>query len=284
MSVYFVFTMDGDWDEYFHSKLPAAKRQPDKKTLLNLIKREIKLARSIKGKFLHFVHTSPVTRDFFLKEEFIALWKEIEARGGSVGVHCHEEDLYHDGYFHEQDKMEEAIGFLAKALVDNGLHPISYRGGYLAFCEKNVPILENNSISLDFSCDPDRYLWHKGELVADWRGSPYNYYRISYEDHRKPGKSNVIEIPLGKVDGDSLYIGATSLLGIWRTARALAKIDKEEEEDVVVSVLAHTYLFSSFWQRLKIKLALYICKKYGTFVNDREALEIINRDKEINNK
>ena len=276
MSLYFVYTIDGDWDEYFFSKLPLEKRRPKKKTLINLIKNEIKVASVINNRILHFVHTSFVADDFFLQPEFISLWKKIERNGGSVGVHCHKEDLYRDGDLSDPNDMEKAIGKLAKELREKGLNPISYRGGYLTFCEKNIPFLEKNSLFLDFSCDSDRYLWHDGELVADWRGAPDNFYRMSYENRRRPGKSKVFEIPLGKSEKDALYIDITSLKNIWKAARALCRRDKEEKGDIIVSVLTHTYEFSSSWKLFRIRLALLICKMYGKFINDREALEIIN--------
>ena len=279
MGLYYVFTVDGDWNEYFLSNLTEAERQPDKKTLLNLIRREIKLAVSINGRLLHFVHASSVAPDFFLQPEFISLWKDVKERGGNVGVHCHTEDLFHDGRFGDPEKMEKSISSLTRALAGEGINPISYRGGYMAFCEKNIPLLEKNGLLLDFSCDPGRYLRLEGKIVADWRGAPETHYRMSYEDHRKPGNSKVIEIPLGKAGGGTLYIETTSLLSIWKAARALAKKVKEEKRDIIVSVLSHTYEFASFWKRLKIKLALFTCKKYGIFVSDEEALEIINQQK-----
>lgn len=279
VSLYFVFTVDGDWDEYFLSKLSKAKRKPDKHILIELIKREIRISTSVNGKFVHFIHTSPVARDFFLKPGFISLWRNIKKRGGSVGVHCHEAYLFHDCRFNDQEKVDRTICDLTEPLASKGLAPISYRGGYLAFSEKNIPLLEKNGLFLDFSCEPDRYLWRDGMLVADWRGAPHNYYRMSYEDHRSPGDSKVIEIPLGKAGGGSLYLDETSLWGVWKAARALAKRDKQEEGDIIVFILTHTYEFSSFWKQFKIRLALLICKKYGVFISDGEALEIANRRK-----
>lgn len=277
MSLYFVFTIDGDWNKYFCSGLPAAQRRPDKKKLLGLIRHEIAVASAANGRFLHFVHSSPVTRDFFLQPEFISLWKEIKSRGGCVGVHCHDEHLYRDSRFDDTEKMEKAIQALTEGLSKEGLEPISYRGGYMAFCAQSIPILERKGLFLDFSCDPGRYLRHEGELISDWTGAPDNYYRLSYEDHRKPGKSKVFEIPLGKAGGSSLYIDTTSLIGIWKAAKALAKKSRTEKKDIIVSALSHTYEFSSLLKRIKIKFALVICKRYGTFINDKEVMEIVEK-------
>lgn len=280
MSLYFIFTIDGDWDKYFCPKLSEAERQPNKKTLLALINHEIKMASSINNKFLHFVHSSTITPDFFIQSDFISIWKNIEANGGGVGIHCHNEHLYDDCGCHNSEEVEKSIGFLTKTLRERGIAPISYRGGYLAFCEKDIVFLEKNSLFFDFSCDPDRCLWFDGKLVSNWRDAPDNYYRMSYEDHRKPGKSKIIEIPLGKAKSGELCSETTSLWGIWRTAQILSAKEKEQKMDVIVHVLSHTYEFSSFWKRLKIKLVLLICKKFGKFINDRGALEIINRGKE----
>ena len=266
--LYFVFTVDGDWEEYYDSRLPEDKRKPNKKRMLSWFAHEIQLASNIlNGRFLHFVHTSPRARDFFLQPEYVSCWKEIEKRGGSVGIHCHEDDPRRAYFYDNQEKMEKAIGFLAEGLSEKGLQPMAYRGGYLAFGPKIIPILEENAIFLDFSCEPGRYLFHEGLLVSDWRRAPNNFYRMSYADHRKPGNSNLFEIPLG------IYIEKDSLRKIWRKAKEL----KKWEGKVIVSVLAHSYEFGSFTRRLKIKLALLILRKYGKFVSAKEVLQIIGK-------
>lgn len=270
--LYLVFTVDGDWEEYFDLKLPEEERRPKKQRMLSWVDQEIKLASGLlNGRFVHFIHTSPRARDFFLRQEFIGKWKEVEARGGSVGVHCHEDDPGRAYYSDDPEKMEKAIDFLAQALDERGVKPIAFRGGYMSFSPTTIPILEEQSIFLDFSCVPGRHLLHGGLLVSDWRGAPDNYYRLSYEDHRRPGKSRVFEVPLG------IYIETESLLGIWKKARALSR----RKEDVVVSVLAHSYDFASFGMRFKIRLALSILRKYGKFISAQEALALISsKDKE----
>lgn len=279
MSLYYIFTVDGDWGEYFSDELPKRKRRPDKKHLLALIKREIKIARSINGKILHFVHTSPVTRDYFIQPHFITLWKKIEGGGGSIGVHCHEEDLFSHGKIKDPEKLERSIRSVTHPLRDKGLNLISYRGGYLTFCKSIIPILERNGILLDFSCSSGRYLRYKGRLIADWRGAPKNYYRMCYHDHRKEGKSDVVEIPLGKLKRRALYIDITSIVDIWMVARHLARKERVMEGNIIVSLLTHTYEFSSWRKRLKTRLALFICSRYGTFISDKEALDFIRYEK-----
>jgi len=279
MSLYFIFTVDGDWNEYFSTKLSKQERKPDRKGLLGLIKCEIAIARSIGGKILHFVHTSPVTRQYYLQPEFIRLWKKIEASGGSIGAHCHEEGLFSRGRLNDSGMLEQSVRSLTEPLRKEGLTLISYRGGYLTFCKNVIPILERNGLFLDFSCAPGRYLHHKGRLIADWRGAPKNYYRMCYQDHCVEGISNVIEIPLGKIKQRALYIDITSLSDIWKVARCLAQKHKSSKGNIIVSLLTHTYEFSSVWKRVRIKAALLVCRLYGSFINDKEALEIIAREK-----
>lgn len=279
MSLYFIFTVDGDWDEYFSTHLSKQDRKPDRPGLIYLIKREIEVSRLIGGKVLHFVHISPVALQYFLKPEFIDIWKKIEASGGSIGVHCHEEGLFSRGRLNDLGMLEQSVSSLTEPLRKEGLTLISYRGGYLTFCKDVIPILERNELFLDFSCDPGRYLHHKGRLIADWRGAPKNYYRMCYQDHRAEGKSNVIEIPLGKIKQRALYIDITSLSDIWKVARRLAKKDKSSKGNIIVALLTHTYEFSSVWKRVRMKAALLVCRLCGSFINDKEALEIIAKEK-----
>ena len=102
---------------------------------------------------------------------------------------------------------------------------------------------------------------------------------MCYQDHRKEGNSDVVSIPMGKMKGRALYIDNTSLVDIWMLVRHLAKKNKFSEGDIVVSLLTHTYEFSSSWKRFRIKMALLISRLYGSFISDREALEIVKHRK-----
>ncbi len=263
-----VFTIDGDWDEYFNPHLSEEERRPNLSTLLPLIDKEIELASSvIDGKFIHFVHTSPRARDFFLRPEFIKCWKKIENNNGNVGVHCHEDDPRRAYYFNDSGKMKRAISSFTKGLREAGLNPFSYRGGYLAFSPKTIPILEENKIKFDFSCNPGRHLFHGNNLVSDWRNAPTNYYQLDYQDHRREGNSKVIEIPLG------FYIEKESIYSIWKKIRRLKKDSKQGM--IILSVLAHTFEFASVISRFKIKFTLNLLKRYARFVNVSELEQII---------
>ncbi len=263
MSLNYVFTIDGDWDEYFLTRISDEERRPVKERLLALVEAELDMAAATGGKFIHFVHASPLVRDFFLQPEFLALWRKAEAAGGEVGVHCHEEELYKAWYCADTARMAPAIGNIAEGLRNAGLKPRAYRGGFLAFSPGVIPLLESQGLFLDYSCEPGRHLVTNGALVADWRGAPSNIYRLDYQDHRKPGKSRVLEVPLG------VYIERQSLWSIWSTCRRL----KRSGGTVIVSVLAHTYDFASWKMRLKIRAALFICKMHGSFIGSDEVLE-----------
>lgn len=265
MALNFVFTIDGDWDEYFSTRLGEEGRRPSLERELPLVQAELEAAAAVGGRFVHFVHTSPLTRDFFLRPEFIALWKRAEASGGEIGVHCHEEDLYSAWHYADESRMRPAIAGMADGLRAAGLSPVSYRGGFMAFGPAVIPLLETNGLPLDFSCDPGRHLVTNGALVSDWQGAPSNVYRMDRADHRKRGDSGVFEIPLG------IYIERQSLWAIWKKCRDLAA----SGEETIVTVLAHTYDFSSWKMRLKIRAALEICKAYGTFLNPAGALKKI---------
>lgn len=263
MALNFVFTIDGDWDEYFYTALGEERRKPVPGTILKLIEGEIEMASLVGGKFIHFAHTSPLVRDFFLRPELIALWKKMEAAGGEVGVHCHEEDLYTAWHYADTSRMEPAIDGMTRGLKEAGISPLAYRGGFMTFAPSLIPLLEKNGLLVDYSCEPGRHLVTNGQLVSDWRGAPDNFYRMDNADHRKPGNSGVLEVPLG------VYIERQSLLQIWKNCRRLSR----REGETVVSVLAHTYDFPSWRMRLKIRAALAICRAYGSFIGTREVLE-----------
>ena len=275
--LYFVFTVDGDWKKYYFSKLSPEERAPNLKELLHLVDTEMDIAQKyLKGKLVHFIHTSPRARDFFLKLEFISRWKKIEDLGGNIGVHCHEDDPGKAYYYDDPKRMEKSISSFTNSLKNEGLSPLAYRSGYMAFNSKMTSILEANRILLDFSCEPGIYEGPmEGIILSDWRGAPRNFYRMDYEDYRKAGKSNVFEIPVGKASGRALHFDKSSVFAMRTIARCLEK--EAGKEDFVVSVLAHTYDFRKKISLLNMKLAFSILKRYGRFINAEEALGIVRK-------
>jgi len=277
--LYLVFTIDGDWDEYFDRNLSEEERVPKVDVLTTLVQREIEMAKKIlRGRFIHFVHTSSRACDFFIKEPFLELWKKLTRNGGDVGLHCHEDDPYNAYYYRDGSRMKNAITEKAEAFRKNDLNIQSYRSGFLGFSNKITEILEENDIYFDFSCEPERYLTHEGYIVSDWRGAPEYNYRLDYRDHRKEGSSKVWEIPVGTSRGKYLYFEKASLKDIENIALDLKQRSIDNKRDIAVSVLSHTYEFASQDRIKDIESKLTLLNKYGTFVGIKELDNILNRN------
>ncbi|MDP8229769.1 MAG: hypothetical protein P9L93_01540 [Candidatus Gorgyraea atricola] len=266
--LYFIYTIDGDWGEYFEVKLSDRERLPKEGVLLDLVQREVDLAnRVLQGRFIHFVHTSPLCRDFFLEKSFRKLWKELVRFGGDTGLHCHEDDSYKDYYYHDGSRMEKVISERAQAFRKAGLDTRCYRSGFLGFSNKIVRILEQNEIYFDFSCEPERFLKHGDVLIADWRGTPRQQYRMSYDNHCKPGDSRVWEIPVGVSNGKYLYFEKSDITELEKIALDLKGRSVDNRDNIVVSVLGHTYEYESKEKIKETEEKLTLLKKYGTFIN-----------------
>lgn len=277
--LYLIFTVDGDWDEYFYRNLSEEERAPKVDALTTLVQREIEMAGKIlRGRFIHFAHTSFRARDFFIKEPFLELWKKLTRNNGDVGLHCHEDDPYKAYYYKDASRMKSVITERAKAFREAGLSIKSYRSGFLGFSNKITEILEKNDIYFDFSCEPGRYLAHKNYIVSDWRGAPEYNYRMDYEDHRKKGSSKVWEIPVGVSKGKYLYFEKSSLKDIEKIAIDLKQRSIiDSKRDIVVSVLSHTYEYASQGRIEDIEAKLTLLKRYGTFIGVKELENILNK-------
>jgi len=274
--LYFIFTIDGDWNEYFDTKLSKTERVPKGNLLKDLVKREIESAKKIiNGRFVHFIHTSFLARDFFIEKEFLLLWKEIVKNGGDVGLHCHEDDPYKEYYYKDISRMRKVISERTRAFRKAGLEIKCYRSGFLGFSSGMVKILEENKIFFDFSCEPNRFLKHGESLVCDWRKSPKTQYRLDYSSNIKPGNSKVWEIPLGSFKDKYLYFEKFKLKDIEEVASALKEESIKNKKDIIVSVLAHTYDYESLEIIKDMEEKLSLLKKYGKFINIKEMEGII---------
>lgn len=276
--VYFIFTVDGDWKEYFNVNLSEEKRSPKPKVMERLIRREISAAkRLLEGKFIHFIHTSPRARNFFLKSPFIKLWKKIIEGGGDIGIHCHEDDPYRAYYGKDSGRMKKSIHAQVSVLRGLSLEVRAYRGGFLSYSNYLTSVLEKNSLYFDFSCEPGRYLVEGGITVADWRGAGDSVYRVSYSDYRKAGNSEVYEVPVGTLNGERLYFEKSDFKAIERIASGLKEKSVKEKRDIVVSVLTHSYDYAGWAGVRAVKKKIAVLKKYGCFINLKELREIIEK-------
>jgi len=276
--VYFIFIVDGDWKEYFDTNLSEEKRLPNPRIMQGLVQREIKAAdRLIEGKFIHFIHTSPRVRDFFLKEPFVKLWKKIVKGGGNIGLHCHEDDPYKAYYHKDTARMRSVIYTQASALRSLNLTVTAYRCGFLSFSNDLIPVLEKNGLRFDFSCEPGRCLVDADTLVADWRGSPETLYRMSYNDYRKEGNSGVYEVPVAADGGNYLYFEKADFKAVEKIAYGLKEKSAKENKDIIVSTLVHSYDYICLGEIRAIKKKISILKKYGRFINLKELQGIIEK-------
>jgi len=276
--LYLIFTVDGDWKEYFNIGLSEEGRAPQVEVMQRLIKQEIEVAgRNLEGRFIHFIHSSPRAGNFFLKEPFIKLWRQIIESGGDIGVHCHEDDPYKAYYFQDSARMKEAISGQVRQLRKLGLGILAYRAGFLAFCSSLIPILEENDLDFDFSCEPGRYLVNNEKLISDWRDAPSCIYRMSYDDHRKAGDSGVYEIPIGTSRNHYLYFEKSDCKTIEEVASDLQEKSTKESCDIIVSVLTHSYEYTGSNEIKNIEEKITILKKYGRFINLKELQNIVER-------
>ncbi|MDP6685906.1 MAG: hypothetical protein QGI05_03035 [Candidatus Omnitrophota bacterium] len=270
-----MYTIDGDWDEYFNKKLPDIDRLPKQVIMRDLISREIDVAeRVLNGRFIHFIHTSRRAKDFFLIEPFLGFWRKISEKGGDVGLHCHEDDPYVEYRYHDVSNMRKVIFERTKAFREKGLEVKCYRSGFLGFSSGMVRILESNRIYFDFSCEPERFLKHGDTVICDWRGAPSTHYRLDYNKYCKEGNSKVWEIPLGFAEGKYLYFEKFSKNALKKVALSLKKRSVDDKMDIVVSVLAHSYDYASLKVVKEIEEKLSLLKNYGKFINIKELDEV----------
>jgi len=94
---------------------------------------------------------------------------------------------------------------------------------------------------------------------------------MSYTDHRTEGASSVYEIPMG-VSGNKYLYFEKSDAGMIENA-ALELKNESAGNDVIVSVLTHTYEYTSNDAVEDIVNKISILKKYGRFINIKELKE-----------
>ncbi len=266
--LFYVFTVDGDWKGYFDVNLSEKKRLPCVDLMQGLIEQEIRFTKeNLSGKFIHFVHSSPRARDFFLKSPFPELWRKIVKNQGNIGLHGHEDDPQKDYYFDNLEYMRNIVGAQVSAFRERDLSLSSYRGGYMAFSAGLIPVLKENNLGYDFSCEPQRYLMHGKRVVSDWRGSPSSLYEMNLKDHRRKGKSGVYEIPVGYFNGFYLYYEKSNQDILGEICSNLKKISLAESCDIIVSVLTHSWEFETKQDIINLKKKTAVLKEYGEFIN-----------------
>lgn len=93
------------------------------------------------------------------------------------------------------EQFEEQLGTLTNAIERAlGTRPISYRSGRFGFSAAHVSALERAGYLVESSVAPLFYEAHKGG--PDFVGAPPSPYFLAYDDARRPGTSDVLEVPV----------------------------------------------------------------------------------------
>ena len=93
------------------------------------------------------------------------------------------------------ERFERQLGTLTAAIEDGvGRRPVSYRSGRFGFSASHVSALENAGYQVESSVAPLFYEAHK--RGPDFVGAPPSPYFLAYDDARRAGASDVLEVPV----------------------------------------------------------------------------------------
>jgi hypothetical protein len=93
------------------------------------------------------------------------------------------------------EQFERQLEELTAAITRQvGRRPVSYRSGRFGFSASHVSALERGGYLVESSVAPLFYEAHKGG--PDFVGAPTTPYFLAYDDARKPGCSDVLEVPV----------------------------------------------------------------------------------------
>ena len=149
-----------------------------------------------------YLVTHPVVAD----PRAAALLGRLLARGNcEIGAHhhawetppCRAEDVRRHPYAMALpiEQFDEQLGTLTEAIEYRlGARPVSYRSGRFGFSAAHVSALERAGYLVESSVAPLFYEAHKGG--PDFVGAPASPYFLDYDDARRPGASDVLEVPV----------------------------------------------------------------------------------------
>ncbi len=93
------------------------------------------------------------------------------------------------------DQYRAQLEELTRAVTEvNGSRPISYRAGRNGFAGWQVPMLEEEGYLVDSSVDP--FFNERKKGGPSFAGAPTTPYFVSREDPRRPGPSQLLEVPI----------------------------------------------------------------------------------------
>jgi hypothetical protein len=245
--VYFVVGVDSD-----PKRSPFGTRDDDVlqkyTTAFDLLK------RSVGGKSIICVHTSPLYRERFFRPPFIHFWETWVRGGGELMLHP-EEDLYplpgsvkNETYYKNPPYMEGVIKEKVDFMKKRELPFAGFRGAFFGLTGEIVGILIKVGIEIDLSCAPG--IVRPGK-AADWSEAPASGYYLSQQFYRRarPGrvKRGIFEIPLGwdgqgtNVTENYLFHERSTYKKMSRVWNAIVKRGKQVGAHQFVGFLCHTH-------------------------------------------
>jgi hypothetical protein len=144
-----------------------------------------------------------VIQDKKSADYFRSLSKNIE-----LGTHLHSEFIRPAADFQSintnifQFQLDSEIEYqkllnLTELFTETfGYKPASFRAGRFGLSNHTLGFLEKLGYSVDSSVTPDIWWMKTEKLGVNFLGSPYQPYYANAKDFRKPGRMNLLEVPI----------------------------------------------------------------------------------------
>jgi peptidoglycan/xylan/chitin deacetylase (PgdA/CDA1 family) len=173
---------------------------------------------------------------------FPGLWQTCKEKGHEIGFHAH-------GIIQASLEQKEAIITRGlDILKDQGLDPVSYRGGRFHLTGQILKILEKNGIRYDSSVVPGlREVFKDGTERCNHTGAPAEPYFPSYQDHTKAGDSRILEIPINRYTKLPLDMFVGIMQGSSKDMILFDYFHETRKDDIII-VLIHS------WEGLSLKI------------------------------
>lgn len=285
-NIYLVVYMDGNWRSYDPLNGPEySLSRPDVDEIVTNLQMAMDVMKStVDGKFVIGAHNGVYCRDIFYQEPLIGLWKKHIAQGGEVALHPHEEIVGKGTIFQEKKHMEYVVLSAYQTLLNAGIQPTAFRGGYNAYSNHVTPILERIGVGVDLSALPG---YQKPEWDAFWTEAPTSAYYLCSQDYQHGicdhPRSHVLEIPMGtdakgnNLKRNYLYNEATELDNLCEVWQSIQEEVTNEGDHLLIHFLCHLHAMGDNALRERciqfLKFAQY---NAATIVTPSEAKEIFD--------
>ncbi len=286
-----VLSIDGDPD-------PVAAPDPDTVVLRKYHKMNRLVTEYCGGNAAITLHSSPVFRDRFFNDDYMAFWRAWVADGKDLALHL-EDDLYRapdapsgqPSIFHRPGEACRVLAAMLDRLDAAGVACRAFRGGSNGQSPSVAGFLADRGIGVDLSCAPGL---HWPERGVDWAGSPVSAYVAAPRRLNTPvadvagGQGNLLIIPLGwdgrvpadrrRPDSHFLANESSTLSQMKDVWDAITRRAADSGETQIVSFLCHTYAVEhpAIHARLQHILA-HIRQRGGRFISLRDAVDEVAR-------